>query len=246
MVDRSAFVKISSPTNISHTQFWSYWFHSFVPINSPNPLDGACAKNVIEPARAKGNPIVKKEPISTDLIKKIIDKFAAEGASLKDLRIAALCTFAGFFRFSELSNILCKHIVFLEDHIKIFVPHSKTDVYRGVNFVYIAKTLSKYGPVSILLRYTYEARLTPTSDLPLFSPLSKTKSGYTMRSSRLSYSLCREIFKESLGVLGCDPKVYSLHSLRSGGITLVVSNDDSKIVSERLLKTHDRWKTDVA
>ena len=121
MVDRSAFVKISSPTNISHTRFSSYWFHSFVPINGPNPLDGAGAKNVIESAkRAKGNPIVKKEPVSTDLIKKIIDKFAAEGASLKDLRIAALCTlgFAGFLRFSELSNILCKHIVFLEDHIK--------------------------------------------------------------------------------------------------------------------------------
>ena len=63
-------------------------------------------------------------------LKKIIDKFAAEGASLKDLTIAALCTlgFACFFRFSELSNILCKHIVFLEDHMKIFVPHSKTDV----------------------------------------------------------------------------------------------------------------------
>ena len=27
------------------------WFHSFVPINGPNPLDGACAKNVIESAK---------------------------------------------------------------------------------------------------------------------------------------------------------------------------------------------------
>lgn len=98
------------------------WFHSFVPINGPNPLDDECAKNVIESAkRWEGNPILKKDPISTELIKKIINKFASEGASLKDLRIAALCTlgFAGFFRFSELSNILCKHIVFLEDHIKI-------------------------------------------------------------------------------------------------------------------------------
>ena len=94
---------------------------------------------------------------------------------MKDLRIAALCTlgFTGFFRFSELSNISCKHIVFLEDHIKIFVPlHSKTDVYREGNFVYIAKTLSKYCPVSILLRYMREAKLTPKSDLPLFSSLS--------------------------------------------------------------------------
>ena len=59
--------------------------HSFVPINGPNPFDDACARNVMESAkRAKGNPIVKKEPISTDLITKIIDKFATEGASLKD------------------------------------------------------------------------------------------------------------------------------------------------------------------
>ena len=73
---------------------------------------------------------MKKEPISMELIMKIIGKFASEGASLKDLRFAALCTlgFAGFFRLSELSNILCNHIVFLGDHTKIFVPHSKTDV----------------------------------------------------------------------------------------------------------------------
>ena len=207
-------------------------FHSFVPINGPNPLDDACAKNVIESAkRAKGNPIVKKEPISTNLVKNIIDKFAAEGASLKDLRIAALCSlgFAGFFRFSELGNILCKHIVFLEDHIKIFVPHSKMDVYREGNFVYIAQTLLKYCPVSILLRYMHEAKLTPTSNLPLFSALNKTKSGCIMRSSRLSYSRCREVFKEALGVLVCDREVYGLHSLRSGGITLVVNNDDPKL-----------------
>ena len=223
------------------------WFHSFVPLNGPNPLDDACAKNVLQSAkRRKENPTSKKEPVSTELVKKIINRFAPKGASLKDLRIAALCTlgFAGFFRFNELGNMLCKHIAFFDDHIKIFVPHSKTDVYREGNFVYIAKTHSEYCPVSILLRYMREAKLSPTSDLPLFSPLSKTKSGYVMRSSKLSYSRCREVFKEALGVLGCDPKVYGLHSLRSGGITSVVKND--KEVSERLLKLHGRWKTDVA
>ena len=85
-----------------------------------------------------------------------------------------------------------------------------------------------------------EAKLTPTSDLPLFSSFSKTKSGYVMRSSRLSYSRCRVVFKEALGVLGCNPKVCGLHSLRSGGITVVLKNDDSKVVSESLLKLHGR------
>ena len=54
------------------------------------------------------------------------------------------------------------------------------------------------------------------------------------------------MFKEAFGVLGCNPRVYGLHSLRSGRITSVINNDDSKIVSERLLKFHGRWKTDVA
>jgi len=57
---------------------------------------------------------------------------------------------------------------------------------------------------SFLLRY---ARM---SDLPLFSPLSKTKSRYMMRSSRLSYSRFQELFKEALSELVCDPKVRSM------------------------------------
>ena len=39
-------------------------------------------------------------------------------------------------------------------------------------------------------------------------------------------------FLEALGVPRCDPKVFGLHSLRAGGITSVVKNDDSKVVSE--------------
>ena len=112
--------------------------------------------------------------------------------------------------------------------------------------MYIAKPLSKYCSVSILLRYMHEGKLTPTSNLPLFSSLSKTNSGYVMRSSRLSYSRCRKVFKGAHGVLGCDPKVYGLHSLHLGGIPSVVNNYNYKIVSERLLKLHSRWKTDVA
>ena len=43
-----------------------------------------------------------------------------------------------------------------------------------------------------------------------------------------------------------DPRVYGLHSLRSGGVASVVSNDLSHNVSERLLKLHGRCKNDEA
>ena len=69
-----------------------------------------------------------------------------------------------------------------------------------------------------------------------------------MRSSRLYYSRAREVLQEAFGVQGCDSKNYGLHSVRSGGITSVVRNNDSKvaIVSETFLKLYDRWETNVA
>ena len=50
-------------------------------------------------------PIHKKEPIIPDMIKEIFDKHGSSSASLKDLRIAAICCigFAGFFRYDESS-----------------------------------------------------------------------------------------------------------------------------------------------
>ena len=90
------------------------------------------------------------------------------------------------------------------------------------------------------------ANLDLSSHLPLFRPLTKNKSGYTLRNGKLSYTRCREIFKTTLKDLGYDPKEYGLHSLRSGGATAVISNNASKAVSERLLKLHGRWKTDEA
>ena len=69
---------------------------------------------------------------------------------------------------------------------------------------------------------------------------------YALRDGKLSYTRCREIFKDALKEVGYDPKDYGLHSLRSGGVTSVVSNYLSYNVSERLLKLHGRWKSDEA
>ena len=225
------------------------WFHSFVPDDGPNPLDNACCKNLIECAkRTRSNPVYKKKPVDPTIIRSIIDRHGSEEASVKDLRIAAICSsgFAGFLRFNELSNIQPKHLTFCNGFVKIFVPGSKTDVYREGNYVYIAKLEGKYCPVAILRRYIEAANLDLSSHLPLFRPLTKTKSGYSLRSAKLSYTRCREIFKTTSKDLGFDPKDYGLHNLRSGGPTAVINNNASKAVSERLLKLHGRWKTDEA
>ena len=145
-----------------------------------------------------------------------------------------------------MSNIQPKHLTFCNGFVQIFVPGSKTDVYREGSYVYIAKLESKYCPVATLRRYIEAANLDLSSHLPLLRPLTKTKSGCSLRNAKLSYTRCWEIFKTTLKDLGYDPKDYGLHSLRSGGATAVITNNASKAVSERLLKLHGRWKTDEA
>ena len=168
---------------------------------------------------------------------------------MKNLRIAALCSlaFAGFFRYDELCSIVPKHIEFHSDYIRIFVPRSKTDVYREGNFVFISASRSKYCPVGVLQRYLDLSGIDLCSSLPLFRPLvfHRSSSSYTLRSGKNSYTTCRDILRDTLSQLGLNPNDYGLHSLRSGGITSAVRNSSNSI-PERLLKIHGRWKSDSA
>ncbi|CAH3125518.1 unnamed protein product, partial [Pocillopora meandrina] len=158
-----------------------------------NPLDNSICHNLLEAARRDKPVSVKKAPISAEIIKSIIDKFAGPSASLKDVRVACICSlgYAGFFRYDELCNIAPEHLGFFPDHLRVFVPRAKNDIYL-----------------------------------------------------KLSYTRCREIFKECLKTIGVDHNLYGLHSLRSGGATSAVSCNPN--LSERILKLHGRWKSDTA
>ena len=226
------------------------WLHSFVPSLDRNPLDSEFCRNIIESAkRQKSQPVMKKKPITTEIIRSILDIHNKKDANLKNLRIAALCSlaFAGFFRYDELCNIVPKHIEFHSDYIRIFVPRSKTDVYREGNFVFISASRSKYCPVGVLQRYLDLSGIDLCSSLPLFRPLvfHRSSSSYTLRSGKISYTTCRDILRDTLSQLGLNPNDYGLHSLRSGGITSAVRNSSNSI-PERLLKIHGRWKSDSA
>ena len=110
------------------------WSHSSIPDDVQNPLESSNCHNFLEAAkRSKSNPIVKKLPISPEIITKIVSKFA----HLRDLRLACLCAlgFAGFFRYSELSSILPLHLEFHTYFVRIFVPQDKKDAYMEGNYV---------------------------------------------------------------------------------------------------------------
>jgi len=221
------------------------WFHVFIPGIFSNPFDEAICHNLLEAAKRSKPVVSKKEPISADIIKKIIDKYAGPSANLKDLRLACMCSlgFASFPRYDEFSSILLNHLEYLPDHLYVFLPRAKNDVYREENKVYIKNI---FCSVALLERYIQMAEVDLNSNLPLFRSLRLFKSSctYKLYGRKLSYTRCREIFKNCLKELGLDCKFYGLHSLRSGGATSVVSNSTS--LSKRLLKLHGRWKSDCA
>ena len=87
-------------------------------------------------------PVNKKEPVTSDILKKYIEHFASENSSLGDLRNSCLfvLSFAGFFRISESLNIKRSDVKLCESHCEINVEKSKTDVLREGNCVFIART----------------------------------------------------------------------------------------------------------
>lgn len=186
------------------------WFHSLVPSLDRNPLDSKFCRNIIESAkRVKSKPITKKMPFFSQIIRDIINVYSKEESNLKDLRVAALCSlaFAGFFRYNELCNILPSHIEFHSEYLRIFVPQSKTDVYREGKYVYISATGTRYCLVSVLRKYMVVAGIDVCSNLPLFRPLvyHRSSASYTLRGGKISYTSCREILRDTLKKLGFNP-----------------------------------------
>ena len=108
------------------------------------------------------------------IIKSIIDKFAGPSTSLKVVRVACICSlgYAGFFRYDEFSNIAPEHLGFFPDHLRVFVPRAKNDIYREGNYVYIKRLTSKYFPVALLERYISIGNVELSSSVALF-PSSK-------------------------------------------------------------------------
>ena len=224
------------------------WLHSFTSINVHNPFDHPICRNLLETIKRSHSSPIKKLPVSPRIIQKIVDKYGQKDASLADLRLACICSigYSVLLRYNELSNIRVHHIEMHEGYIKILIPQSKTDVYREGNYIFIKRPANQYCPVSVLERYIQVAEIDPGSNLHLFRPIRWFKSieGYKLCGSKLSYTRCREIFKQCLDSIGYDSSLYGLHSLRAGGATAAVANNPN--LSERMLKLNGRWKSSTA
>ena len=88
--------------------------------------------NVLEAAKRElAKPVVKKEPVTPEMISSIRNRFAVPNANLSDLHLAAICVtaYSAFLRYSELAiAFVVVILVFVRLLLRFFVFKSKTDV----------------------------------------------------------------------------------------------------------------------
>ena len=75
-------------------------------------------------------PVVKKEPVTPEMISSICIRFAGPNANLSDLHLAAICVtaYSAFLCYNELASLCCCDFSFCDTFVKINVFKCKTDV----------------------------------------------------------------------------------------------------------------------
>jgi hypothetical protein len=142
-----------TPAPISKATAAISWAHKMAGVSDPcfSPI----VKNCVDGLKRKlSSPIVKKEPITAEILVKLYEHHCADFTikNLLAIRTVAMClvAYAGFLRFDELSRIKLEHLTFERTHVSICIPSSKTDIFRQGQMVIIARLSSKVCPVSVL------------------------------------------------------------------------------------------------
>lgn len=215
--------------------------------NLPDPCCSNLIKNVKDGLiRSVGKQHNAKDPISIKELDLIAKHFGTTD-SLINMRFVAmsLLSFSGFFRFNEVVSLRRSDICIKKDHVELSIVKSKTDQIAKGSVVIVSRTGQNTCPVTALERYLTMAHIPENSSHYIFRKISFfKKSGiFKLRQgSHLSYTRAREIFLQNIPMLGLDKSKFGLHSFRSGGATSASNSG----VSDRLIKKHGRWKTDIA
>ena len=222
------------------------WGHHVVGL--PSPTDSPLTKLAYEGAlRMCGGERVRKDAMPLDTLKEVITKYCSGSSTLMDLRFITVCLigFAGFMRIEELLSTQLKNVTISPDHLKIFLPRSKSDQHRQGNEVLIAKTGTKFCPVGHVKKFLQEAKL-DIHDNPeayLIPKLHKTKRAHNASKTKgVSYTTIREHFSKNMDTVRKIDENFGLHSLRSGGASSAAQHG----VSDRLISKQGRWASEKA
>jgi len=211
------------------------YYHSAAGLVSPtlNPL----VKLVAEGARRIcAKPVVKKQPVTVDMIYKFHDVIRIPSCSLVEHRtlFAVTVMFAGFLRWSDIVNLKRKHFAFHSEGMVITIEYSKTDQYWEGDKVFIARVQEVICPVNVAEFYFARLNLDLESYVVCRMPKNIPYGGYPLSDTSM-----RQYFNKLCTMIGVEAKDFGLHSLRIGA----VSEAYDKGVKHKVLMRHGRWRS---
>ena len=224
-----------SPNVIDSAFYGMKWAHSLAGI--PSPTDNPIVEAVRSTSkRILGTAIVnRKDPISSSVIHDIISRSNLKNpVELRNVTLYVL-SFAGFFRFDDVSRIRRNDIFFNEG----LVIKSKNDQLRRGFEVVISELPSPACPVKLLRKYLTKLQIPPDSRDLIFRPISKGKDSCKLIApdKPISYSTIRQAFRRDLKTTGVDPSKFGLHSLRSGGAPMAANSGVSRRKPKKYMST---------
>ncbi|XP_071804731.1 uncharacterized protein [Asterias amurensis] len=144
------------------------WVHSLVGLPSPtdNPMEKTAPQGF---KRLHSSAAIRKEPITPNILSKLMDRHGHKNATLADLRVMFVClvSYAGFLRFNDLSVVKRNDCKITSDHLTIHLPRSKTDQFRQGSEGVISRTFKSTCPVAVTERYFSALNDPPDSSLPV-------------------------------------------------------------------------------
>lgn len=229
---------------ISSAVYGIKWAHNVNDL--ADPTDSNIVNLLMETSkRIASKPVKKKDVVTTEMLQELCSLYqdCDDIVDLRDLCMITLA-YAGFLRFNELSNLHCNDVKLNSDHIVLNIRKSKTDIYRRGNEVLIAKGSSSACPYLLLQKYMSTAALSIQSTDFLFKPAFRSKkvASLIQKNKSISYTRARECIVQKLKRVAPDLNL-GIHSLRASGATTAANAPG---VSDRCLKRHGRWKTDLS
>ena len=215
--------------------------------HSSDRAERSCAKRLL----LTSGMLNRKAPLCLSLCMSTVSSLLSPPASsvftLQTATFIMVC-FAGFLRYNCATHIFADEVRFYPSHMELFLETRKNSQFRSGEVVCISRGSSLACPVS-LLQQLLQATGSSQLHVPVFrSFVCSLGQPVSLHPTKAwSYAQARHFALKALsseaGVpLSCFAKKYGLHSLRSGGASLVAS----KNVPDHIFQAHEAWRSSSA
>jgi hypothetical protein len=173
--------------------------------------------------KTKSKPVVRKDPITKDILKRIVthclgtDLYAevlTQPLPLWREAVFELMAFLGMARLDDLQHVRMAHVSMTASHMTIFCPHRKNDSLNRGHSLLLKITGGIFCPKRIFDLYL--RRLSSSSIQYAGALLPSLSRGKMVVGKTATYTQIRSTQSLVLSALKLDPKVFGCHSGRRG------------------------------